>query len=222
MIVYHGLVDFRLSGYAVDTGPVKAVIGEFRHWPPVLSSPLWIDFPSFPVMGRTAFAPILLTAAAQYMFIIASLISFFIISLLCLLTNYLVNKINLNQCTVKSKITHYTTLLLAKMNPINYAVRAMNNLINELPGRLSKDYINSLQILRYDGPITVINRPGQAERLLNSIKEGALTGFDTETRPTFSQGSEPFRIPGADRDPGKRIPHPDQADRHRGFPDTLS
>ncbi len=57
----------------------------------------------------------------------------------------------------------------------------------ELPGRLTKEYINSLPVIRYQGSITIITDPAELD-MLDTVPAGTLTGFDTETRPAFTRG----------------------------------
>ena len=58
----------------------------------------------------------------------------------------------------------------------------------ELPNRITKEYINTLPIIRYDGQISVINRTEELSDILGRIPDGTTAGFDTETRPTFHRG----------------------------------
>ena len=61
-------------------------------------------------------------------------------------------------------------------------------MIPELPNRLSKDYINSLPIIRYTGTIKVIKNDAELSVYLENIPDETFIGFDTETRPVFNRG----------------------------------
>lgn len=54
--------------------------------------------------------------------------------------------------------------------------------------RISKDYINSLPPLRYNGPIEMINRPELVKPAVKRLKRQRLLGIDTESRPAFKKG----------------------------------
>lgn len=61
-------------------------------------------------------------------------------------------------------------------------------IIPGLPNRLSKDYINSLPVIRYTGPIKVVKNDSELFAYLENIPDGTILGFDTETRPVFNRG----------------------------------
>jgi ribonuclease D len=63
----------------------------------------------------------------------------------------------------------------------------------ELPNRLSKEYINSLPVIRYKGSIKIIKNDDELDAFLSKIPDGTVTGFDTETRPVFRRGQN--RLP---------------------------
>lgn len=54
--------------------------------------------------------------------------------------------------------------------------------------RLSKDQINALPLVQYDGPVHFVTRPEQADRAIEVLSGETILGFDTETRPTFRSG----------------------------------
>lgn len=58
----------------------------------------------------------------------------------------------------------------------------------ELPGRISKEYINSLPIIKYEGQIRVIQRADELSDFIDNLPAGSVAGFDTETRPSFKSG----------------------------------
>ncbi len=53
---------------------------------------------------------------------------------------------------------------------------------------ITKDEINRLPMKQYEGPFHLIRTPDDAERAVEKLKQEALLGFDTETRPTFRVG----------------------------------
>ncbi|MCL2026249.1 MAG: 3'-5' exonuclease domain-containing protein 2 [Leptospirales bacterium] len=63
----------------------------------------------------------------------------------------------------------------------------------ELPSRLSKEYINSLPVIRYEGSIKIIENNQELDAFLSRLPDGTITGFDTETRPVFRRGQN--RLP---------------------------
>jgi len=65
--------------------------------------------------------------------------------------------------------------------------------ISELPNRLSKEYINSLPLIRYEGSIEIIEDDLKLDAFLSRIPDETITGFDTETRPVFRRGQN--RLP---------------------------
>ena len=62
----------------------------------------------------------------------------------------------------------------------------------ELPNRLSKEYINSLPVIRYEGSIKLIEDNLELDVFLSQIPDGTVTGFDTETKPVFKRGQNRF------------------------------
>jgi len=59
-----------------------------------------------------------------------------------------------------------------------------------LPNRLSKEYINSLPVIRYEGSIEIIEDNQKLDTFLSRIPDGTITGFDTETKPIFKCGQD--------------------------------
>jgi ribonuclease D len=59
------------------------------------------------------------------------------------------------------------------------------------PGRIaeiSRDELNALPILRYEGPVRVIAGPPDLAAALEDLRQERVVGFDTETRPAFRPG----------------------------------
>ncbi len=57
-----------------------------------------------------------------------------------------------------------------------------------LTNPISKEYVNSLPVIKYNGKIEVIDSPAKLDRSISSIKSEKIFGFDTETRPAFKKG----------------------------------
>ncbi len=54
--------------------------------------------------------------------------------------------------------------------------------------KLTKDDINALPIVRYEGPIELITEAKALEEALEVLKNERVLGFDTETKPSFRKG----------------------------------
>ncbi|PKL35779.1 MAG: hypothetical protein CVV44_19830 [Spirochaetae bacterium HGW-Spirochaetae-1] len=74
------------------------------------------------------------------------------------------------------------------MNRAGIMEQGDNYSANDLPNRITKEFINNLPIIRYAGPISVINRGRDLDNCLSLLSSEELLGFDTETRPTFQRG----------------------------------
>jgi ribonuclease D len=53
---------------------------------------------------------------------------------------------------------------------------------------ISKDEVNTLPVLRYEGEIVVVDTEAAVQRALASAAASRVVGFDTETRPAFRPG----------------------------------
>ena len=63
------------------------------------------------------------------------------------------------------------------------------NIVVEIKqNRLSREYINSLPIIKFSGNISVIDDADSAEYAVEFLKNEKLIGFDTESRPAFKKG----------------------------------
>lgn len=58
-----------------------------------------------------------------------------------------------------------------------------------LTNRISKEYINSLPIIRFDGNVVMVTSEQQAEDVLKHLMEETWVGFDTESKPSFTKGT---------------------------------
>lgn len=54
--------------------------------------------------------------------------------------------------------------------------------------QITKDQLNQLPLMRYDGPIEIVRNGEELERFLTEILSEQVLGFDTETRPSFRKG----------------------------------
>jgi ribonuclease D len=57
-----------------------------------------------------------------------------------------------------------------------------------MANRLSRDYINSLPIIRFEGYVVVVTSEDQAAAAIERLQRESLVGFDTESRPSFTRG----------------------------------
>ncbi len=61
-------------------------------------------------------------------------------------------------------------------------------LADTLPEKITKDEINELPLVRYEGEIHLINDDDAVEPAITAIVNDGVIGFDTETRPVFKKG----------------------------------
>ena len=61
--------------------------------------------------------------------------------------------------------------------------------------RLSRDYINSLPIIWFEGEVKVINDESGATKIIKKLSKEKILGFDTESKPSFKPGvSHPISL----------------------------
>lgn len=53
---------------------------------------------------------------------------------------------------------------------------------------ITKEQLSPLPLVTYEGGITVVETPEEAERALEELRSRKVVGFDTETKPTFRKG----------------------------------
>jgi ribonuclease D len=53
---------------------------------------------------------------------------------------------------------------------------------------MSRDYINSLPIIKFEGDVVVVNQKEQAIEVIKDLENEQYVGFDTESRPSFKKG----------------------------------
>ena len=58
------------------------------------------------------------------------------------------------------------------------------------PERLSKEHINTLPILSFEGKIHLITESKDVSEAIKILRQESVLGFDTETRPTFKKGDQ--------------------------------
>ncbi|MCD8568208.1 MAG: 3'-5' exonuclease domain-containing protein 2 [Geovibrio sp.] len=61
-------------------------------------------------------------------------------------------------------------------------------LIISTQNRLSKEYVASLEAIRFDGEIVTVTEPEHAEEVCRELGGYKELGFDTESRPSFRRG----------------------------------
>lgn len=54
--------------------------------------------------------------------------------------------------------------------------------------KITKEEIQKLPTVGYEGGITVVNTPQEVERAVVHLKQSSLLGMDSETRPSFKKG----------------------------------
>ena len=53
---------------------------------------------------------------------------------------------------------------------------------------ITREEINALPLMRFDGPIHVIDQKGQVQPAVDRLLQEKVLGFDTETKPSFKKG----------------------------------
>lgn len=59
---------------------------------------------------------------------------------------------------------------------------------NRLPRTISREQMADLPIRRYEGEVCLVRTPQDLERAQADFGQESVTGFDTETRPSFAKG----------------------------------
>jgi len=54
--------------------------------------------------------------------------------------------------------------------------------------KITKEEVNQLPIVSFDGKITVIDKPEQVKDAVEKLRRSEFLGLDTETRPSFTRG----------------------------------
>lgn len=57
-----------------------------------------------------------------------------------------------------------------------------------LENRISKEYINTLPLLKFDGEIVIVKDKKTADKAIDELSKYDKVGFDTESRPAFRAG----------------------------------
>lgn len=68
--------------------------------------------------------------------------------------------------------------------------------MNDHPiNRLSKEYINTLPIIRFTGKLTLVEGEKETDKIIAKLSKKKFVGFDTESKPAFLKGeSNPVSI----------------------------
>lgn len=56
------------------------------------------------------------------------------------------------------------------------------------PEKITKDEVNELPLIKYEGPIALIDKEEDYKKALSELRKAMVIGFDTETRPAFKKG----------------------------------
>jgi ribonuclease D len=62
--------------------------------------------------------------------------------------------------------------------------------MNELKSAITKETINLLPVETLEEPTIVVETPEQLTEVLHALKQQAVIGFDTETKPVFAKGKK--------------------------------
>ena len=58
----------------------------------------------------------------------------------------------------------------------------------EIPKRLEKEAINELPIIRFKGPVHLANDLESCKKLVQTLRNEKVLGFDIECKPNFKKG----------------------------------
>lgn len=58
------------------------------------------------------------------------------------------------------------------------------------PKEITKEEINELPLVQYDGPVEIIVEDDHLEDVVEELHEEPILGFDTETKPSFRKGEK--------------------------------
>lgn len=54
--------------------------------------------------------------------------------------------------------------------------------------KITKDEINALPLVSYDGPVTLVDSNRTVHKAMAKMRKESILGFDTESRPSFKKG----------------------------------
>ncbi len=60
--------------------------------------------------------------------------------------------------------------------------------VEQYQGKISKDAINELPLMGFEGPINLITDQASADEAVKDLASEEILGFDTESRPSFKKG----------------------------------
>lgn len=55
--------------------------------------------------------------------------------------------------------------------------------------RLSREYVNNLPIIRFEGNVIIVTETQQADEVMERLLQENYVGFDTESKPSFTKGT---------------------------------
>ncbi len=61
-------------------------------------------------------------------------------------------------------------------------------MIEEPINRLSKEYINTLPIIKFPGKVVMVDQDEDIDKVVQKLQNETYVGFDTESRPSFTKG----------------------------------
>ncbi len=64
--------------------------------------------------------------------------------------------------------------------------------LTKYKGAWSKEAINALPIIRYEGPVHLVERLDELDAALDLLSADTVLGFDTEMRPCFERGKQTY------------------------------
>jgi ribonuclease D len=92
----------------------------------------------------------------------------------------------MSQQAIRAKLSHSLTTLPQTLKIHLMSPDSEPNISD--PYHISKDDLNQLPLVRYEGPIEIISSEKDLNAVLVEILSEPVLGFDTETRPSFRKG----------------------------------
>lgn len=71
---------------------------------------------------------------------------------------------------------------------MKYSAESSDSTQNSCKGSISKEAINALPLIQWNGPIKVLSTLEEFESAAQHLQTSSILGFDTETRPSFKKG----------------------------------
>jgi ribonuclease D len=54
--------------------------------------------------------------------------------------------------------------------------------------KITKEEVNQMPVVAFDGEITLVDHPSKVNAAIETLRESAVVGIDTETKPSFTRG----------------------------------